>query len=144
MSDVSPRRAGGRLARGIACLAAGLAALSASGCGTGPDRAQAQEAVERFYAAVERRDGRTACAQLSPDVRAGLAEDEAGRCERAVLGLALRGRRAEAVRVYATSAQVVLAGGDTVFLGDGRQGWRIQAAGCRPRGGGPYDCEAEA
>jgi hypothetical protein len=133
------------LARGAACLAVALAALPAAGCGTGPDRAQARAAAERFYAAVASRDGRTACAQLSPDTRAKLVQDAAAtRCDRAVLGLSLHGGRVAAVRVYATSAQVELAGGDTVFLGDSRQGWRIQAVGCRPKDGGPYECEAEA
>jgi hypothetical protein len=132
------------LGRRLVCLAAAVAAGSVAGCGTGSASAQAGRAAESLYAAVARQDGRTACAQLSPDTRAQLVKDEGERCERAVLSLRLRGRRAATVRVYATAAQVVLARGDTVFLGDGRQGWRVEAFGCRPAASGPFDCEAEA
>jgi hypothetical protein len=48
------------------------------------------------------------------------------------------------VRVYADAAEVQLSGGDTVFLSDTREGWRVDAVGCRPRGDGPYDCEEQA
>lgn len=119
-------------------------ASALSGCGTATDSDQARKATETFYRAVQQRDGTTACAQLSPDTRKSLVQDEGSRCAEAVGKLSLRGSRAAAVRVYATSAQVVLAGGDTVFLGYTRQGWRIDAVGCRPQHGGPYECEAQA
>jgi hypothetical protein len=48
------------------------------------------------------------------------------------------------VRVYATDAQVDLAGGDTFFLGDTHEGWRLDAVGCRPKGRGPYECEEQS
>jgi hypothetical protein len=130
------------LMRRIAPLA-GLA-LALAGCGTGGARTQARAAVERLYAAYHRHDGRAACAQLSPDLRSQLVEDESVGCARAVLKLRLRGSTAAAVRVYATSAQVVLAHGDTVFLGDSPLGWRIDAVGCRSQGAGPYACEEQA
>jgi hypothetical protein len=44
--------------------------------------------------------------------------------------------------VYANEALVRLTGGDTVFLSDTHEGWRVDALGCRPHGNGPYDCEA--
>jgi hypothetical protein len=123
--------------------AAALAALACAGCGTGADQRQARTATERFYAAVAAHDGQTACAQLSPDLRAQLVKDESARCAKAVERLKLRGRRAARVRVYATSAMVDLAGGDSVFLDDTREGWRIAAVGCRPNGPGPYECEEQ-
>jgi hypothetical protein len=61
-----------------------------------------------------------------------------------VLGLTLRGRLAAEVRVYASSALVRLAGGDTLFLGDTAQGWRLEAVGCRPGPAAPDDCQAES
>ncbi|MEA2341578.1 MAG: hypothetical protein QOG11_1655 [Solirubrobacteraceae bacterium] len=121
------------------------AATMASGCGTSADRDQARAAAERFYAAVRQHDGRTACEQLSSSLRAQLVKGEPGDdCATAVLQLSLHGSRAAAVRVYATAAEVVLAGGDTVFLGDTRQGWRLDAVGCKPQGSGPFDCEEQA
>ncbi len=134
-----------RTPRGWVGGVAAAMALGVSGCGTAADSDQARSATERFYRAVQQRDGATACTQLSPDTRKSLVQDQGGsRCADAVLKLGLHGERAAVVRVYFTSAQVVLAGGDTVFLSDTRQGWRIEAVGCRPQHGGPYECEEQA
>lgn len=136
---------GRRLLPRCVCLAGCLAGLWLAGCGTGADRAQVRAATERFYTAVQSGDGRTACAQLSPDLRAQLVKDESEpTCARAVLKLGLGASRAAAARVYATSAQVELADGDAVFLGDTRLGWRIEALGCKRRGKGPLECEEQA
>jgi hypothetical protein len=129
-------------ARRTAALA--VLALVVAGCGTSADRTQVRATAQRFSDAVAQRDGAVACAQLSPDLRAQLVEDESATCSKAVLKLRLHGRRAGVVRVYATSALVRLVAGDTLFLGDTAQGWRLEAVGCRPRAGRPYDCEEEA
>jgi hypothetical protein len=127
------------------CPLALALALALVGCGTSADRAQVRSAAERFSAAIERRDGAEACAQLTPDLRAQIAKDESEpTCAKAVPKLSLHGGRPRELRVYATSGRVRLAGGDTLFLGDTRNGWRIEAVGCRPRSDGPYDCEEEA
>jgi hypothetical protein len=121
-----------------------LAGMSV-GCATSRDRDQARTAVQRLYDAVARHDGETACAQMSPALRAQLVTHGPARtCAAAVLKLSLHGTRVSDVRVYAIAARVRLAGGDTVFLGSGRQGWRVAAIGCRPRGSGPYECEEQA
>ena len=131
--------------RPAVAVLAGLAGIAAAGCGTAADRTQARAATERFYAAVQHHDGRTACAQLSPPTRAQLVKDQSEPdCAKAVLKLSLHGSRAGTVQVYATSARVALARGDTVFLGYGQQGWRIDAVGCRPQGNGLFDCEEQA
>jgi hypothetical protein len=121
-----------------------IAAL-ASGCGTAADRTQARDAAQRLYAAVQQHDGATACAQMTPALRQQVITDQSeSRCEKAVLRLSLHGSRARTVRVYATSAEVQLDHGDTVFLGDTQQGWRVEALGCKPRGNEPYDCLEQA
>lgn len=117
--------------------------IALSACGTAADSRQAGAAAERFYRAAQRHDGRLACAQLSPDTRAQLVQDKGKACARAATGLPLHGSRAAGVHVFATSAEVTLAGGDTVFLGYTRQGWRIEAFGCQPQQGGPYDCQEQ-
>jgi hypothetical protein len=114
------------------------------GCGTSADRDQARTAAQTLYAAAQRHDGSVACAQMSPSLRAQLVKNEQKPCAKAVTGLTLRGRTPATVRVYADAALVRFAGGDTVFLGDTREGWRVQALGCRPQGDGPYDCEEQA
>jgi hypothetical protein len=132
----------GRLLAPVMLLAA---AAVATGCGTGADRRAAQAATERFATAMHRGDGATACAQLSSALRKTVVDDQPGaRCAKAVLQLSVDGRRASVVRVYATDAQVQLAGGDTFFLGDTREGWRLDAVGCRPHGRGPYECEEQS
>jgi hypothetical protein len=113
-----------------------------TGCGTDADRDHARRATQVLYTAVERHDGTTACAQMSPSLRAELVGDEGERCAKAVLDLDLSGRTPDRVEVYANEARVRLAGGDTVFLSATREGWRVDALGCRPQGKGPYDCEA--
>jgi hypothetical protein len=129
----------------LPCLLALAATGAATGCGTSADRDQARAAAERLYQAAHRDDGATACAQLAPDLRAQLVEDEPGsRCATAIRQLTLHGDRADRVRVYATSAEVRFAGGDTVFLGDTAQGWRVEALGCQPAGPGPFECEAQS
>jgi hypothetical protein len=120
-----------------------LCLVLAAGCGTtSADRDHARRATQALYSAAARHDGRTACAQMSPSLRAELVNDEGERCAKAVLSLDLRGRMTDQVKVYANEALVRLAGGDTVFLSATREGWRVDALGCRPHGKGPYDCEA--
>jgi hypothetical protein len=124
----------------LLCLPA--AALVA--CGTNTDRDQSRAAVQALYAAVQRHDGAAACAQMSASLRRQIAHDSGSPCAKAVLDFTLHGGTPAAVRVYADAAEVRLAGGDTAFLGDTHEGWRVQAVGCRPQGEGPYECEAAA
>jgi hypothetical protein len=127
----------------VAVLVAAACVLA--GCGTSDDRGEARDAAEALYAAVARHDGKAACAQLDPDARKALEDREASPCPEAVLDLRLRGSRAGDVEVYVDEAQVRLVGGDTVFVGETDQGWRVSAAGCR--GGGvlePAECEVQA
>jgi hypothetical protein len=132
----------GARSAGLVACAAGLAV---AGCGTGADQSQARAAAEGFYAAVRSGDGAKACGQLSADTRSQLTKDESEPdCSKAVLKLSLHGTSAKVVRVYATSAQVDLAGGDTVFLGETPDGWRIDAVGCKRVESGPFECEEEA
>jgi hypothetical protein len=133
------------VARAASLGGAGLLALMPAGCGTAADRQQAGRVAERFYEAARAGDGAAACAQLSAPTAAQLVKDEhVARCEQGVSKLTLHGGRIAVARVYATSAAVQLAGGDTVFLGAGARGWRIDALGCRPNGDGTYDCEEQA
>jgi hypothetical protein len=112
-----------------------------AGCGTSADGDQARRATQTLYAAAARHDGAAACAQMSPSLRAQLVSDQGERCAKAVLSLDLEGRTPGKVKVYANEALVRLTGGDTVFLSDTREGWRVDALGCQPQGPGPYDCE---
>jgi hypothetical protein len=132
----------GPRAAGLALFVAGLAL---SGCGTGADQREVRATTERFYAAVQQHDGRTACALLDTDTASQLVKDEQEPdCAAAVLKLELHGSKAVSTSVYATAAQVKLDGGDTTFLGWTADGWRIDAVGCHVVPGGPLECEEES
>lgn len=127
------------------CALLVVCAALAAGCGRGDDERAVTAVSERFLAAVERGDGETACAQLAAPVAEALAQDEQQSCAQAAAGLPLDASAVRAARVYAVSAKVELADGDSVFLQLTRSGWRIAAAGCTPGPGDePYHCEVEA
>jgi hypothetical protein len=132
------------MSRAPVCLLCLLLVVVGAGCGTSADRDQARGVALMLYAAAERHDGATACAQMSPSLRVQLVDDHGSPCAKGVLDLKLHGRRPATVRVYADAAEVQFAHGDTVFLGDTREGWRVEALGCRPQGQGPYKCEEQA
>jgi hypothetical protein len=54
--------------------------VAAAGCGRTDDETTAQTVTDDFLAAVESGDGEQACAQLSPDTRAGLEKQEQRPC----------------------------------------------------------------
>lgn len=113
-----------------------------AGCGTGVDRNRVRAATTAFFAAHR---GAVACKQLNPSLAQAIEEKHRlPSCSRAVARVKAHRSAVAAVYVYATSARVDLANGESVFLGKTRDGWRIDAFGCRPQAGRPYDCEEES
>jgi hypothetical protein len=132
-----------RLKSLVVVVSVGLVVLS--GCGTGADRGQVRAVTARFFSALDTHRGAAACMQLSPALRKTITQDESARgCAGAVGRVKARGSPIEVVQVYATSARVDLAGGESVFLSAMRDGWRIDALGCRPRSSGPFECEEQS
>jgi hypothetical protein len=119
-----------------------LAAVALCACGADPSERDSKEVVDRFQQALAGSNGPRACAELTPDLRSALEDDEGKPCPEAVLGLGLRGGgRAERSRVYVTSALVNVAGAGAAFLDQTPQGWRVSAAGCTPTSeNGRYEC----
>ncbi len=116
-----------------------------SGCGTGADRGQVRAATTRFFAALDAHHGAAACMQLSPALRTTITQEQsARRCASAVGKVRARRSPVAVVQVYATSARADLASGESVFLSAMRDGWRIDALGCRPRSSGPFECEEKS
>ena len=132
-------------ARARAATAALLAALLLGGCGTAADQDQARGAAERLYAAAQAGDGEAACRELSEDARLELESQEEAPCPEAILELSLQGERAGRVEVFSNEAAVHLADGDTVFLDETTDGWRVSALGCTGQTPDtPAECEAQA
>ena len=124
-------------------FAALLIVLAIPGCGTDASARDARESVERFYAAVESRDGAAACEELSEDASSALETSEGKPCEDAVLSLELTPAAVATDSVWVTSAQVSLQSGDTAFLDQIGGDWKIGAVGCHPLPGQPYECELD-
>jgi len=127
----------------LASATIGVVALS--GCGTGADRARARAVTTRFFSALDARRGGDACAQLSSTLQMTIEQQHpmTHGCADAVVKVNVHHRAIETVHVYATSGRVDLAGHQSVFLSAMRDGWQIDALGCRPRASGPYACEEQ-
>jgi len=119
--------------------------VAASGCGASDRAPDAAAVADRFQAALERRDGAGACAELRDQTRSKLEQEEKKPCARAILALQLpRGGTATATSVYVRNAVVRLSAGGTSYLDEGADGWKVTAAGCKPTAPDlPYDCELE-
>jgi hypothetical protein len=118
-----------------------VAAVLLTGCSSSRDD-DVEQVAERFHAAIEQQDGAAACGLLSQEAQRTLSA-AGDTCDVAVLdsGVPSEGRVVK-VRVYDTAAQVRY-DEDVVFLADFPEGWRITAAGCRPRPSQPYECDIE-
>jgi hypothetical protein len=132
-------------ARARQVLMAGAIGLALTGCGAN-DSGGAAEAAERLYAAATDGEGAAACEWLSEATREQLEQDEQRPCAEAIVGLRLSGSRPIGTSTYITDAKVDLDGGDSVFLEETPDGWRVTAAGCKPVPDqeAPYDCEVES
>ena len=64
-----------------------LLALPLAACGTGGRERDAAAVAERFHAALERDDGRAACAELNPETASTLEQQETKPCEEAITSL---------------------------------------------------------
>jgi hypothetical protein len=122
--------------------------LGATGCGRSEDREQATAVAERFFTAVESGDGDGACEQLSVDTREKLEQDEQKPCREAIGEQDIRPGAPARVDVFLTNAEAELDNGDSAFLSQTQEGWRLSAVGCKPGAGPPseepMDCELEA
>lgn len=131
----------------VTAAALAVAALAA-GCGTGDDQRQARATVERFYDAVRRGDGRTACAQLTSPAREQLQSQTEQGCDDVVTRLSYEGGAIVGVQVYVTNARVELRNGESAFLDRQPEGWRLSAIGCTAAEGKPrdrpFECEVAA
>lgn len=120
----------------------GATMLAATGCGSDLPAASSN-AAERFYMAIEARDGAAACALLAPQTLREVEESAQAPCPAAILdedvpaGGALTG-----LRQYGTAAQVRMSG-DTAFLAEFDDGWKVVAAACTAQGELPYDCKVK-
>jgi hypothetical protein len=114
--------------------------LTTTACSSGPSEASSTVA-ERFYQAIEADDGATACSLLAPQTLNEVEESGQAPCDSAILDedIPTAGELTD-LHQYGTQAQVRLRG-DTAFLAEFDDGWKVVAAACTARGEQPYDCK---
>jgi hypothetical protein len=122
------------------CRVAGVlvAATLLTACGEPTDASAAAMSAGTFVDAVAAGRGAAACAQLTE--RARRAIEAFGRdCAQAIVTLPPAGPRTGEVELWSDNAQVRYAN-DVLFMARFDDGWKVRAAGCRPRPGQPYEC----
>ena len=125
-----------------------LATPFIAGCGRDDDRARVAALTERFFSALASGDGGGACAELTDATIQQLEQQEHSSCADAVSKQQLSEGAPRSVQVFAFNSTVLLDNGATVFAERTRDGWRIEAVGCRgaegPPSEHPMDCELES
>ena len=121
--------------------ASALAAVLLTGCGGGPSGDAAQQAAVAFVHAMLGHDGARACSMLTTNAKSSVAGATKVSCEEAILQVDEKNAPAGVVEVWGDSAQVKI-GADTIFLLSLGNGWRVDAAGCKPAAPhAPYHCD---
>ncbi|MGW6418975.1 hypothetical protein [Streptomyces sp. NPDC055055] len=112
-----------------------------SGCGASEPRlAGARQAAIAFEDTLARADYNAACAFLAPQTRRQLEQDRDKPCGSALADEDLPAAAiVHTTQLYGRQALLHLEG-DTVFLSQFDDGWKIVAAGCEPQPGKPYQC----
>ena len=123
--------------RVLTILAVGAALLTGCASSHEPE-------VERVATTFEdpSADPQERCDLLIPATRAALEQSGSALREEAIEDLPLEGGAVDSVEIWGGDAQVKLTG-DTVFLSETSDGWRITSAACTPRAEAPYDCEVD-
>jgi hypothetical protein len=124
-----------------------LLALGVAGCGQSDDREAVRATTQQFLAAYAADRDEAACQTLSSDTVKELESQEGAACPDAMGKVKLDGGNVVDVEVSVTNAKVDLATGESVFLSEQADGWKITALGCRSSGkpaDQPFDCELTA
>jgi hypothetical protein len=124
-------------------MVAVLLGVALAGCGRSGDEREARRATQTLYTSLAAGHPAAACATLSTATAQKLEQQEKKSCPKAIGSVSLPHAQAERVEVWGTSALVRLSGGDLAFLDHTNSGWRVSAAGCKPQGDQPADCELE-
>jgi hypothetical protein len=134
--------------RGLAVApAVAVSLLALAGCGQSDDREAVRATTQQFLAAYAADRDEAACRTLSSDTVKELESQEGAPCPDAIGKVKLDGGTVVDVEVSVTNAKVDLATGESVFLSEQADGWKITALGCRSAGkpaDEPFDCELTA
>jgi hypothetical protein len=122
-----------------ACAIAAAGFLALSACAAGSSEQDATATVRRFFAALDRHDAGSACAQLTPSTRQDVETSEGKSCAESLPTDQLRPGEITGADVWSDRARVDTSTG-AVFLAEFDSGWLIAAVGCAPEDDAPADC----
>lgn len=118
------------------------AVFAVGGCGGSTDTAPASDVASKFVSALAADDSATACSLLAPQAVRRITALRPEGCAQALPTLGLPADRPDAVEVWSDTAQIRTRG-DTLFLREFAEGWRVVGAGCVPHGDEPYECKVD-
>ena len=124
-----------------------LVCVAVGACGQSDDRDTVKATTQRFLSAYAADRNRAACQTLSSDTVKELESQEGAPCPDAIGKVELDGGNVAGVEVTMTNAKVDLTTGESVFLSEQADGWKITSLGCRSAGkpaDEPFDCELTA
>jgi hypothetical protein len=121
-----------------AAVATAVLGLALAGCAPA-GQAEASAVGADFQTALRDHDTGTACRLLSDEARHRLESSSGQPCVQALARLDLPTGGVRSLQVWGGNSQVLLDPG-VLFLAEFRTGWKVTAAGCRPRQDRPYDC----
>lgn len=118
--------------------------LVLAACGGAEQRsANVSTAATAFEEALNEGDRAALCTALAPQTRKEVESAAKKVCVDAIEAQNLpAGGPVRGVDVHGRQARAVLAS-DTLFLSQFQDGWKIVAAGCKPRPGQPYECSVK-
>lgn len=125
-------------------LAVSLVAIGLAGCGQEANRDAVRATTQRFLVAYAAHKDAAACETLSADAVKELESQESAPCPQSIGKVKLAGGKIAEVEVTVTNAKVDLVSGESLFLSEQADGWKITALGCRSAGkpaDKPFDCE---
>lgn len=120
----------------------GAIVLAVSSCGSKLPEAPAAVA-DRFYHAIAVHDAAAACGLLGPQTRHEVEQSAQASCAAAILDQDIPAADSVVeLRKYGTHAYARM-NGDTAFLAEFGDGWKIVAAACTSQDQLPYDCKVK-
>jgi hypothetical protein len=131
----------------LVLIATGLLVYSALGIARNSDDPAAGAVVTDFARALRSKDGKAACALLSPSTQSKLEDERKKPCAEAIVEVASdiepHGSVAK-VSVAESEGFVESSGGTSFFVDKEGASWKVSAAGCSAQAGdAPYSCQLE-
>ncbi len=119
-----------------------------TGCSGAPGSDEPRNVTVAFYEHIQAGRGDEACVLVSDATIKQLESQEQKPCAEAVMELDHEGGDVIDVHLFVTNAKVDLSSGESAYLNEESDGWKLSALACKVEEGKPRDrpleCEVEA